>query len=127
VYEVVDVERLAHEAPDPREVDLIDERLGGARDDDDAAQEGGALAAETVEELEAVDVGHHQVEKDDGVAPALEVIEGHAAVRRAIDGEALPAEKREEESLQSGIVIDDEDAERTAGRIDAGHEIGYSA
>src|SRR5205814_6256486 len=80
-----------------------------------------AVALETIQKLEAVDVRHHQVEQDHRIIVAVDLIEGDTAILRGVNFEALLAEESREESPKGLIIVDDQHGRMGYRGIRPGH------
>ena len=86
--------------------------LGGVEvhggDDEDGGVTAEVSGAEAGEELEAIDVGHHEIEDDDAGADSGAFFEGLSAIGGFMDGPAEGVELALEETAGVGVVIDDQ-------------------
>src|SRR6266545_3285099 len=121
-HQVVDVERLGDQTPDAGRVEVLDGTLTRAGQHDHPIEQSGAVTLQAIEQLEAVDIGHHQVEKDDGVIVAAELIVCDASVAGAVNVETLAGKEGGEEAAQGLIIVDDENRDRRNGGIRPGHD-----
>src|SRR5512141_851768 len=69
--QLVDVARFADRPTDSRDIERFQNALRHSGHDDDARQKGGTLPLQPLQKLEAVDVRHHEIEKNDRVGAAL--------------------------------------------------------
>jgi hypothetical protein len=100
----------AGQAPDP---------LGGqcARGEHDDAHVGvPRVASEALADVDAVVVGHHQVQHDEVGAERLDQVEGFATRARGLDLVAVAGEGDPDEVRDVGLVVDDEHPCRGTGR-----------
>jgi hypothetical protein len=82
---------------------------GEAGEDDDG--ELGAVGLDVGEDVEAVDVGHLEVEEEEVVCTALDEAEGCGAVGGFVDLVAVSSEEAAEGGALGGGVVDHEEAE----------------
>src|SRR5688500_17084098 len=79
--EFVEIERFEDGVADRVRRNLVDAALPGRREDDDVGTAGGEGAADLLDELIAVQAGHHEVEENEVERTAgLDLIEAGSAV-----------------------------------------------
>ena len=79
-----------------------------------------AIGAEQAHDLEAVDLGQHQVEHDEGRVLGTRLAQGLAAVVGGDDAEALAFEVGAHEGHDLAVVVDDEDGPGGQDRLGVG-------
>lgn len=107
--------RLPHEvgrALFERAHDVVSHRARAHDDDGDRA--GARIVLQPIEQLEAVDPGHLQVEEDRVGQARSEALESRGSVGDALDFEALAQQEELERLAMFALVVDDEDPSRAA-------------
>src|SRR5262249_50231842 len=74
-----------------------------------------------LQQLEAVDAGHHQVHQDHRVVVVRQLVVRDVSVGGAVDGEAFFRKESGEKSAQSLIVNDHQDGWIDSGSVGSGH------
>jgi hypothetical protein len=88
------------------QIDLVRERVERGQHEDGS----GLRRAQLAQERAAVDAREHQVEDDEVVVPATELVPREVAVLRHIAGVALLAQRALQRRGQIGLVLDDQDS-----------------
>src|SRR5438477_6680091 len=96
----------------------LNERRRCGAGHDDLLQTLRRVLRQRVEEREAVEMRHHQIENDDVVVDETEFEHRFHAVGRAFDDVTLALEHHAHETANGGIILDDENAARLRRTLD---------
>ena len=88
-------------------------------DHEDRDPQGGGVVPQRLRHVEAVDVGHHHVERDEVGAEGTGHPHGLVTVDRLVHDVAVALQLLAEQLADGLVVVDDEDVRRTAGPVGA--------
>ncbi|HEY4640948.1 MAG TPA: hypothetical protein VII75_06350 [Thermoanaerobaculia bacterium] len=72
------------------------------------------MFGEVLDDREAIDARHHQVERDDFVVVLQHLLDRLAAIARSFDNEPVTRQDARDENADARVVIDDERAPLTS-------------
>src|SRR5215212_7649531 len=112
--ELVEIERLQDRGADRMARDLVHAAAAGGGEDHDVRPRVVPLP-HLVDELVAVEAGHHQIEEDQiDRTVLLQFLESDRTVLREVDLELHPFQDRLQQDANGQVVVDDEDLLATA-------------